>query len=100
MLAELLELGLRSTLVIPVHKSLPINPNALISAIQPPSQRPTNPQEQEFLRSSGSNPSHALQHPGFYYYMAARCIEMRKARFLAAMEAEVAMSCAFGMQDC
>lgn len=37
----------------------------------------------------GLNPSHALQHPGFYYYMAARCTEMRRERFLAVAEAEV-----------
>ena len=45
--------------------------------------------ELESMRALGINPSHALQHPGFYYYMAARCTEMRRDRFLAALEIEV-----------
>ena len=35
------------------------------------------------VRTLGLNPSHALQHPGHYYYMAARCTEARRERFLA-----------------
>lgn len=49
----------------------------------------TNALEVESMRSLGINPSHTLQHPGFYYYMAAKCTEMRRIRFLAAVEAEV-----------
>ena len=41
------------------------------------------------MKSLGINPNHALQHPGFYYYAAARCTEMRRSRFLAALETEV-----------
>lgn len=33
------------------------------------------------VRTLGLNPSHALQHPGHYYYMAARCTEARRERF-------------------
>jgi hypothetical protein len=45
--------------------------------------------EIEAMRTMGVNPSHALQHPGYYYYMAAKCTEARRERFLAAAEAEV-----------
>ncbi|TFY76432.1 hypothetical protein EWM64_g7579, partial [Hericium alpestre] len=38
--------------------------------------------EVDALRMLGLNPSHALQHPGFYYYMAAQATEKRRARFL------------------
>ncbi|EGN92744.1 hypothetical protein SERLA73DRAFT_98785 [Serpula lacrymans var. lacrymans S7.3] len=80
-LAELLEQGSRTTLTIPTHKPVP----------QP---RPTTPStgatstigtpfELDAVRSLGMNPSHALQHPGFYYYMAARCTEIRRERYLA-----------------
>jgi hypothetical protein len=41
------------------------------------------------MKALGINPNHALQHPGFYYYLAARCTEMRRSRFLAALETEV-----------
>ncbi|TFK74712.1 hypothetical protein BDN72DRAFT_812681 [Pluteus cervinus] len=91
-LSELLEHGLRGTFAIPNHKPMPmnsINPALLTAQIQAPSQRATNPLEVDALRSLGINPSHALQHPGFYYYMAARCTEMRRLQFLAAVEAEV-----------
>ncbi|KAG5219790.1 Trafficking protein particle complex [Salix suchowensis] len=45
--------------------------------------------EYDALRSLGLNPSHALQHPGFYYYMAAKCTELRRDKFQTALEAEV-----------
>ena len=38
------------------------------------------------MRVLGLNPNQALQHPGFYYYMAARCTERRRERFLTAIE--------------
>ena len=46
------------------------------------------------MRVLGLNPNQALQHPGFYYYMAARCTERRRERFLAAIEV------CFGSFDC
>jgi trafficking protein particle complex subunit 11 len=45
--------------------------------------------ESDSLQSLGLNPNHALQHPGFYYYMAARCTEHRRERYLVAVEEEV-----------
>ena len=84
-LAELLEQGTRSTLVIPVHKPASSNPNFSQSQ---QNLRAASGIEYDTLRSLGINPSHALQHPGFYYYMAARCTEMRRSRFLAAVESE------------
>ncbi|KAJ7030012.1 Gryzun, putative trafficking through golgi-domain-containing protein [Mycena alexandri] len=86
-LAELLEHGTQSKLVIPDHR--PVNPVA--------SQRasvavPSNVLELEAMRTMGINPSHALQHPGYYYYMAAKCTEARRERFLAAAEAEASQN--------
>ncbi|KAJ3501987.1 hypothetical protein NLJ89_g9091 [Agrocybe chaxingu] len=85
-LAELLEQGTRSTLVLPVHR--PVAPSADLSRSQQ-TIRAAPGLEYESMRSLGINPSHALQHPGFYYYMAARCTEMRRERFVAALEAEM-----------
>lgn len=85
-LAELLEHGLRSDLVLPEHKPLPPNNNHAASQVM---TRPAVGVEYESARSLGINPSHALHHPGFYYYVAATCTELRRRRFLAAVEAEV-----------
>ncbi|KAF8963658.1 Gryzun, putative trafficking through golgi-domain-containing protein [Flammula alnicola] len=85
-LAELLEQGTRSTLVLPTHK--PTASNINLSQSQQ-TLRTTPGVEYDTLRSLGINPSHALQHPGFYYYVAARCTEMRRRRFLAAVDAEL-----------
>lgn len=85
-LAELLEHGLRSDLVLPEHRPLPVNSNHAASQMI---ARPAVGVEYESARSLGINPSHALHHPGFYYYVAARCTELRRKRFLAAVEAEV-----------
>ena len=85
-LAELLEQGTRSTLEIPVHIPAPSNSNFSQSQ---QNLRAASGVEYDTLRSLGINPSHALQHPGFYYYMAARCTEIRRSRFLAAVESEV-----------
>ncbi|KAF8161338.1 Gryzun, putative trafficking through golgi-domain-containing protein [Crassisporium funariophilum] len=85
-LAELLEQGTKSTLVIPVHKPAAANSNLSLSQ---QNLRAASGVEYDTMRSLGVNPSHALQHPGFYYYMAARCTEMRRERFLAAAEAEL-----------
>ncbi|KAL0955838.1 hypothetical protein HGRIS_002040 [Hohenbuehelia grisea] len=90
-LAELLDQGTRSTLTIPVHK--PITPPSMASSAalaQLQSSTRGGVMELDAMRTLGLNPSHALQHSGFYYYMAARCTEMRRDRFLAAVEAEAA----------
>lgn len=42
--------------------------------------------ELDALRVLGLNPANALQHPGFYYYMAAQATERRHARFLVLLE--------------
>ena len=42
--------------------------------------------ELDALRVLGLNPANALQHPGFYYYMAAQATERRHRRFLAVLE--------------
>lgn len=76
-LAELLEQGSRSTLKIPIHTPAPLS-----------NQQPSRV-ESDAIRMLGTNPGQALQHPGFYYYMAARCTEMRRERFLAALKEEV-----------
>ncbi|KAF5372683.1 hypothetical protein D9615_009870 [Tricholomella constricta] len=78
-LAELLEQGTRSTSMLPVHKP---NHNSGSGGLA------AGTLEVESMRSLGINPSHALQHPGFYYYMAAKCTEMRRERFLTALELE------------
>jgi hypothetical protein len=82
-LAELLEQGMRSTLKIPTHIPVPPTQEASVAS------RPQVPLDGETLRALGTNPGVALQHPGFYYYMAARCTEKRRERFIAAAESEV-----------
>lgn len=42
--------------------------------------------EVDAMRVLGLNPSHALQHPGFSYYMAARATEKRRERLMAMIE--------------
>ena len=51
----------------------------LVSAVSPGGA----PLDMDAIRTLGLNLSHALQHPGHYYYMAARCMEARRERFLA-----------------
>ncbi|KAF5386217.1 hypothetical protein D9615_002311 [Tricholomella constricta] len=91
-LAELLEQGTRSTLMLPVHKPVSAVSNASLSASQNHNSGSrglaAGTLEVDSMRSLGINPSHALQHPGFYYYMAAKCTEMRRERFLTALELE------------
>ncbi|KDQ50908.1 hypothetical protein JAAARDRAFT_41691 [Jaapia argillacea MUCL 33604] len=96
-LAELLEAGTRSstpsTLKLPSHTPLvppPIPTSAPSKGVLPPSTVAKG-LELESLRSLGLglNPSQALMHPGFYYYMAARCTEKRRERFLGVEEIEV-----------
>ncbi|KAG6920032.1 hypothetical protein DXG01_010100 [Tephrocybe rancida] len=89
-LAELLEQGTRSTLTIPVHRPVTsANTNLAASLHNGSARAPPGMLETETIRSLGINPSHALQHSGFYYFMAAKCTETRRERFLAALEIEV-----------
>ncbi|KZP28516.1 hypothetical protein FIBSPDRAFT_917686 [Athelia psychrophila] len=81
-LAELLEQGSRSSLMIPSHQP---TPSAAASATARGGLM-----EVDSMQVPGLNPAHALQHPGFYYYMAARCTEQRRERFLAVVPAEAA----------
>lgn len=83
-LAELIDQGARAGLTLPVHQPPPA------SALGAPKAAGAGmiPELESMARSAGINPSHALQHSGFYYYMAAKCTDARRARFLAALEAE------------
>lgn len=74
-LAELLEQGSNSSLTFPT-----LSPPSLTASMTSSSSTPV---ELDTVRAFGLNPSHALQHPGHYYYMAARCTEARRERFLA-----------------
>ncbi|KAI6046343.1 Gryzun, putative trafficking through golgi-domain-containing protein [Pisolithus marmoratus] len=78
-LAELLEQGTRSTLTLPTLIPGPRTAGGVPGALGPGGA----PLELDAVRMMGLNPSHALQHPGHYYYMAARCTEARRERFLA-----------------
>jgi hypothetical protein len=73
-LAELLEQGSNSSLTFPTN-----SPPLLAAGASPAG----TPVDLDAVRALGLNPSHALQHPGHYYYMAARCTEARRERFLA-----------------
>ncbi|EPQ55211.1 hypothetical protein GLOTRDRAFT_41884 [Gloeophyllum trabeum ATCC 11539] len=79
-LAELLEQGIRANLKIPSHRPAPA-----LSAATPTTSAGQPGVEMDAMRSLGVNPSHTLQHPGFYYYTAARCTERRRERFLASI---------------
>ncbi|EKM81164.1 hypothetical protein AGABI1DRAFT_37866 [Agaricus bisporus var. burnettii JB137-S8] len=81
LLAELLEQATRFTLVIPVHKPQVLAADTLSSGQRIPGID-VDP------RNVGLNPSHYLQHPGYYYYAGARCAEMRRVKFQTALEAE------------
>ncbi|CDO69602.1 hypothetical protein BN946_scf184875.g5 [Trametes cinnabarina] len=82
--AELLEQGTRSTLKIPS----PYPPQAPSPAMLAAQSLEASQMGLEAMRVLGVNPNQALQHPGFYYYMAARCTERRRERFLGALEFE------------
>ena len=88
--AELLEQGSRSTLQISQYKSPALTSNASsATAAVRGSSAPSV--DMNALRSLGLNPSHSLQHPGFYYYMASRCTELRREKFQVAIDAEVCL---------
>ncbi|KAH9855996.1 Gryzun, putative trafficking through golgi-domain-containing protein [Lenzites betulinus] len=82
--AELLEQGTRSTLKIPSAYPTP-TPSPAVLAGQ---SLEASQMGLDVMRVLGINPNQALQHPGFYYYMAARCTERRRERFLLAVESE------------
>ena len=90
--AELLEQGTRTTLKIPTY--LP-NVAPAASTSQAPPDAARNALEADAMRVLGLNPTQALQHPGFYYYTAARCTENRRARFLQALNGDVCPSCPY-----
>ncbi|KAN0081393.1 Foie gras liver health family 1 domain containing protein [Tylopilus felleus] len=82
-LAGLVEQGSRSTLTLPTHTPLVRASVApLVSAVGPGGA----PLDMA-IRTLGFNPGHALQHPGHYYYMAARCTEARCERVFASENA-------------
>ncbi|KAG9084046.1 hypothetical protein FS749_005537, partial [Ceratobasidium sp. UAMH 11750] len=94
--AELFEHGLRNGLRIPsLAPSSPppaltpvpvvVDPSASVTGLPQPTPDPG-----ANVASSGHNPSLSLQHPGFYYYIAAGCSVQRLARFKAVLEAEIA----------
>ncbi|KAI1785207.1 Gryzun, putative trafficking through golgi-domain-containing protein [Ganoderma leucocontextum] len=80
--AELLEQGTRTTLKIPSAYP-PQGPSAAAVAAQALEASQVG---LDAMRVLGLNPNQALQHPGFYHYMAARCTERRRERFLSAQE--------------
>ena len=82
--AELLEQGTRSTLKIPSPYPSPA-PSAAAMAAQ---ALEATQMGLDAMRVLGLNPNQALQHPGFYYYMAARCTERRRERFLSALDGD------------
>ena len=55
------------------------------------SQLGTFPDE---ARISGINPTVELQHPGFYYYIAAVCTTKRRDQFRIVMDQEVSRNSA------
>lgn len=63
-------------MILPIHKpALPASAPA-----------PSGLAELDALRILGLNPANALQHPGFYYYVAAQATERRRAQFLVMLE--------------
>ena len=74
--AELLKHGTGLTLTLPIHTP----------TLPTPAAAPVGLTELDALRALSLNPANALQHPGFYYYMAAQATERRRAQFLAIVE--------------
>ncbi|THH12527.1 hypothetical protein EW146_g7608 [Bondarzewia mesenterica] len=84
--AELLEQGTRSTLTLPAHVPAPAPTAAALIASQTLQNSQRGIMEVDTMKVLGLNPSQALQHPGFYYYMSARATEKRRERFLTMLE--------------
>lgn len=80
-LAELLEIALRSGLRLP----------SLVP--QPPEDRPAQQLALDTPSIPGRAPSTTLQHPGYYYFQAAKCTEERLRRFKAMEDSEVGPFC-------
>ena len=76
--AELIEHGMRGSLVLPTN--LPSKPDVQAGV-------------EDTAHVLGLNPTSALQHPGFYFYMAAGATEKRRERYLAM---ESVRTCWFG----
>ncbi|KAG9086628.1 hypothetical protein FRC06_003000 [Ceratobasidium sp. 370] len=93
--AELLEHGLRNGLQIPslAPSSLPPAPTPVPAVVDPSASVAGLPQPASGqgvnIAPPGHNPSLMLQHPGFYYYVAAGCSVQRLARFKTVLEAEI-----------
>jgi hypothetical protein len=49
----------------------------------------TSAVEGDSMKELRMNPSQALHHPGFYYFVAARCTKIRREKFLVVVEGEV-----------
>ncbi|KAH7102159.1 Foie gras liver health family 1-domain-containing protein [Auriculariales sp. MPI-PUGE-AT-0066] len=86
-LAEMLEVGIRSGLRIPTHlPHEPINPvlQVQLATVQGHGARPSGDLSAVFGEASAS----ALQHPGFYYFAAAHFTQRRYQQFVRALETE------------
>ncbi|KAF8435107.1 Gryzun, putative trafficking through golgi-domain-containing protein [Boletus edulis BED1] len=92
-LAELLEQGSQSTLTFPTHVPLTRASGASLASAVGSSGAPL---DVDAIHTLGLNPTYALQHPGHYYYMAARCTEARRERFLASESASQGINAAPG----
>ncbi|WVR05238.1 hypothetical protein IAU60_002250 [Kwoniella sp. DSM 27419] len=80
--AELLEMGQQSgglRIPTPIPPSFP----TVMSAAAPPLSA-----DQMATPNSVTNPLQVLQHPAYYYYMAASCSLQRQAKFQEAVDAE------------
>lgn len=84
--AELLEYATRAGVVLPTNSPLPASrpPVVLSHGITPSVSDPNIP--------FGTNPTHSLQHAGYYYFAAANCIQQRHRRYLEAAAHEVCLS--------
>ncbi|KAG8955611.1 hypothetical protein FRC04_007602 [Tulasnella sp. 424] len=82
-LAELLELAVRAGYKLP---NATIPPSLL--GIRPPGANSPSPNQQSDSKALGINPSHVLQHPGYFYYLSATCTLLRYERFLTAVQQE------------
>ncbi|KZV82442.1 hypothetical protein EXIGLDRAFT_843706 [Exidia glandulosa HHB12029] len=93
-LGELLEHGLRGSLKIPSHMPHePVNPAlaaqlAAAGGLAPGSKGASLDLGTALQLGIGVAPASALQHPGYYYFAAAKYTQMRFDRFLKALDLE------------